>query len=115
MVGFSYFHLLFANIPRLLWYQNVLIGSIETVEFLRHELGLKIGSTTGFTTPILDILKVKAAKEGYHPDCYVAADEVPQARPCPYMVWLNAIKLDIHPVQAIVKVSSFNCCFTFNI
>lgn len=27
-----------------------------------------------------------------------------QARPYPYMVWLNAIRLDVNPVEAIVKV-----------
>ena len=40
----------------------------------------------------------------YTPDVYVAADEVPQARPYPFMVWLNAIRLNVSPIGAIVKV-----------
>ncbi len=43
---------------------------------------------------------------GYTPDVYVAADEVPSARPYPFMVWLNAIRLGISPISAIVKVQT---------
>lgn len=85
-------------------YSQMITGAVETVNLLQKDWGLKIGSTTGFTTPMLDILKKIAAKNGYIPDCYVAADEVPQARPYPYMVWMNAIQLDVNPISAIVKV-----------
>lgn len=85
-------------------YSQMITGAVDTVDILQKDLKLKIGSTTGFTTPMVDILKKIAAEHGYVPDCYVAADEVPQARPYPYMVWLNAIKLDINPIAAIVKV-----------
>lgn len=85
-------------------YSRMITGAVETVDILRKEFGLKIGSTTGFTTAMVNILKDPAAKQGYIPDVYVAADEVPQARPYPYMVWLNAIRLDVNPVEAMVKV-----------
>lgn len=92
------------QIACLLDYSDMITGAVETVNILRHEMGLKIGSTTGFTTPMLDVLKKAAADQGYTPDVYVASDQVPQARPYPYMVWLNAIKLDVNPIEAIVKV-----------
>ncbi|XP_029194444.1 phosphonoacetaldehyde hydrolase-like protein [Acropora muricata] len=88
----------------ILDYSQMITGAVETVNMLRNQMGLKIGSTTGFTTPMLDMLKKAAADQGYVPDVYVAADEVPQARPYPYMVWMNAIKLDVNPIEAIVKV-----------
>jgi len=84
-------------------YSGMITGAVEAVNKIKSK-GIKIGSTTGFTTPMVDILKVAAAKAGYVPDVYVAADEVPQARPFPYMVWLNAIRLDVNPIEAIVKV-----------
>ncbi len=79
-------------------------GAVETTSYIQKDLGLKIGSTTGFTSEMVDILKNVAAEAGYVPDCYVAADQVPQARPYPYMVWANCIKLDVNPIQAVVKV-----------
>ena len=92
------------QIGRLLYYSDMITGAVETANILRHERGLKIGSTSGFTTPMVDVLKRAAAEQGYVPDVYVAADEVSQARPYPYMVWLNAVRLDVNPIEAIVKV-----------
>lgn len=85
-------------------YTEMIPGAVETVNELQQRRGLKIGSTTGFTTPMVDVLKKAATKQGYTPDVYVAADEVPQARPFPFMVWLNAIRLNVSPIAAIVKV-----------
>jgi phosphonoacetaldehyde hydrolase len=84
-------------------YTDMITGAVETVNELKSR-GLKIGSTTGFTMEMVDVLKKAASKQGYTPDTYVAADEVPQARPYPYMVWLNCIRLDVNPISAIVKV-----------
>jgi phosphonoacetaldehyde hydrolase len=78
-------------------------GVVDTVKELKSQ-GIKIGSCTGFALDVVNILKEEAGKHGYKPDCYVAADEVPAARPFPHMVWLNAIRLNIHPIEAIVKV-----------
>lgn len=85
-------------------YSDMIEGAAETVQYLQTEMKLKIGSSTGFTTEMVNILKDIASKKGYNPDAVVAADEVPQARPYPYMVWMNCIKLDINPIQAVVKV-----------
>ena len=79
-------------------------GAVDTIRYMQQEMNLKVGSSTGFTTPMVDILKRVAAKQGYFPDAIVAADEVPQARPYPFMVWMNCIRLDVNPIQAVVKV-----------
>lgn len=85
-------------------YTRMIPGAVETVNELQKVRKLKIGSTTGFTTPMVDILKKAATEQGYTPDVYVAADEVPQARPFPFMVMLNAIRMNVSPIAAIVKV-----------
>jgi len=85
-------------------YSKMISGAVDTVRELQVNRGLKIGTTTGFTTQIIDILKVSAAEAGYKPDAYVASDQVPAARPYPFMVWLNAIQLEVSPISAIVKV-----------
>ena len=79
-----------ACLPR---YTEMIPGAVATVNELQKVRGLKIGSTTGFTTVMVDILKEAATQQGYTPDAYVAADEVPQARPFPFMVWLNVRQL----------------------
>ena len=41
----------------------------ETVETLRTH-GIRIGSTTGYTDAMMDIVVPAAAKKGYSPDCW---------------------------------------------
>lgn len=85
-------------------YSSVIEGIPATIQQLRSEFDLKIGGTTGYDTPIVVELAKLAAREGYAPDCNVAADEVPRARPFAFMVWLCAIKMNISPIESIVKV-----------
>ncbi|KAF0303309.1 Phosphonoacetaldehyde hydrolase [Amphibalanus amphitrite] len=91
------------NIEALETHADVITNVPQTVEELRDR-GIKIGSCTGFVRPILDRLMPIAARKGFSPDVSVTADEVPAARPLPHMVWLNAIRLNVSPIEAIVKV-----------
>jgi len=79
-------------------------GVPETMNKLRKEYGVKIGSSTGYTSEIMAKLKPLAAAEGYTPDSYVTSDEVTSGRPGPAMIYLNMVRLDVFPSQAVVKV-----------
>ena len=48
-------------------------GAVDTVNTLQHTMNLKIGTTTGYTKDMLDVIKPLAAEAGYIPDSYVAA------------------------------------------
>jgi phosphonoacetaldehyde hydrolase len=78
-------------------------GLLEAVAAFR-EMGLKIGSTTGYTGPMLDVLRPEAAKRGYTPDAAVCSTEVPAGRPYPWMCYKNAMDLNVYPLEAMVKV-----------
>merc|ERR1712079_458756 len=79
-------------------------GVPETMNKLRKEYGVKIGSSTGYISEIMAKLKPLAAAEGYTPDSYVTSDEVTSGRPGPAMIYLNMVRLDVFPSQAVVKV-----------
>lgn len=86
-------------------YTGLIPGTAEAVNKLRKEFGMKVGCTTGFLRSMVDVLLDDAAKQGYVPDCSVAGDEVVHgARPKPFMVYRNMDLLDVHPIQAVVKV-----------
>ena len=53
-------------------YTDLIPGTKETVDTLRSDFGLKIGSTTGFLKNMVDILLEDAKKQGYQPDASVA-------------------------------------------
>jgi len=84
-------------------YSTVIDGVAETVARLRKR-GIKIGSSTGYTRAMLDLVQEAARKQGYVPDCAVAPDDVGAGRPHPWMIFANAIRLQIEPLAAIVKI-----------
>ena len=76
---------------------------IPTVEQLRS-LGLKIGSTTGYTREMMEIVLPLAKQQGYSPDFCVTASEVKRGRPYPYMIYKNMLELDIADIKTVIKV-----------
>ncbi len=67
-------------------------------------MGLKIGSTTGYTRKMMNELVPYAEKKGYSPDNIVTSDEVIKGRPHPFMCYKNALDLGIYPLETIIKV-----------
>ena len=84
-------------------YSDLIPGVLGTVSELRSR-GIKIGSTTGYSRPIMEILTKEAARRGYQPDVVVCPTDVPAGRPLPYMCYQNAIRLEVYPLEAIVKI-----------
>jgi phosphonoacetaldehyde hydrolase len=84
-------------------YSAVIPGVPQAVESFRQR-GLKIGSTTGYTRAMLDLLVVKSAKEGYWPDCSLTPEEVGAGRPHPFMIYETAVRLQVYPLAAVAKI-----------
>jgi len=81
-----------------------LIPGLEEALAQARRRGLRIGSTTGYTMPLMEILVPAAARHGYAPEFWIAADQVPQGRPWPWMIYKNMEFLKICPPSAVVKV-----------
>ena len=84
-------------------YADLIRGTIETVAECRQR-GLKIGSSTGYSRQIMDVLLPAAAQRGYAPDAAICPSDVPAGRPAPWMLFQNAIRLEVYPMAALVKV-----------
>jgi len=91
------------QISCLLEYSNVIPGVVETMERFRSR-GLKIGTTTGYTRKMLDLLVEASRKARYIPDCNLAPGDVGAGRPHPFMIYENAVRLQVYPLAAIVKI-----------
>ncbi len=83
-------------------YASPLPGVVETVGQLRKQ-GIKIGSTTGYTRKMMDIVIPAAEKQGYKGDHCVTSDNLPGGRPNPYMIYQNMIDLAVPSVDYVVK------------
>lgn len=84
-------------------YADLIPGTLDAVKAFRAR-GLKIGSTTGYTREMMDLLQAEAAKRGYIPDSTVCAADVPEGRPAPFMCLQNMMNLGVYPLEAVVKV-----------
>ena len=77
---------------------------LECVAALR-ERGLSVGSTTGYTSSMMDGVRPAAARQGYAPDTCVTADDTGGfGRPWPFMIFENMRLLKVSAVSAVVKV-----------
>ncbi|MBM7587004.1 phosphonoacetaldehyde hydrolase [Bacillus pakistanensis] len=84
-------------------YTTPIPGVLNVVKQLR-ERNIKIGSTTGYTREMMDIVKKHAKENGYSPDFLATADDVKQGRPFPWMCYYNAMELGIYPMNRMMKI-----------
>ncbi|MCL2456714.1 MAG: phosphonoacetaldehyde hydrolase [Defluviitaleaceae bacterium] len=84
-------------------YTTPLPGAVEAVKKIR-EMGIKIGSTTGYTKKMMDIVIPSAKSKGYEPDLVVCPEDVGSGRPNPYMIWHNLQRLGVGDIRTVVKI-----------
>ncbi len=78
--------------------------TLETVRELRAR-GIKIGSTTGFTNRMMEVVAPAAQSFGYAPDLWVSPDSTGNyGRPYPYMIFQNLQALKVTSVKHTVKI-----------
>ena len=96
-------------------FEKVLMQSLEkfavpkpdTLKAVRRlrEMGLFIGSTTGYTDKMMDVVRRRSAELGYTPDMCFTPDAVDgMGRPYPYMIYENMFYFHISSVEEVVKI-----------
>ena len=78
-------------------------GVTETIEHCRSR-GLRIGSSTGYTRELMEVVSAAAKERGYEPDCVLCAEDAPAGRPAPYLLFESAIRLGVFPMWSFIKV-----------
>lgn len=84
-------------------YSDLIPETTEAISFMRN-LGMKIGSTTGYTRGMMEYLLQEAKRQGYEPDASVCPDDVPTGRPEPFMCLENMRRLELSEPHRAVKV-----------
>jgi phosphonoacetaldehyde hydrolase len=91
------------QIEALRTHSTLIPGAAEAASRWRGR-GLAIGSSTGYTRQLMEIVLPEARRQGFEPDAVVCADDVPGGRPHPWMMFENARRLGRYPMSAFVKV-----------
>ncbi|MBT9173870.1 MAG: Phosphonoacetaldehyde hydrolase [Syntrophomonadaceae bacterium] len=85
-------------------YSDPLPHVLDTVRALK-DMGLKIGSTTGYTDIMMDIVVHSAREKGYAADFVITPDATASfGRPFPYMIFRNIEALRITSSWKTIKV-----------
>lgn len=82
---------------------DLIPGAAETVASCRRR-GLRIGSTTGYTRELMQVVETAAAAQGYQPDVILTADDARQGRPAPWLNFRALEALDVYPPFRAVVV-----------
>jgi phosphonoacetaldehyde hydrolase len=82
---------------------DLIPGVPEAVAEIRGR-DLKVGTTTGYSRPLMEALLPIAGGQGFTPDAWCCPDDVPAGRPAPWMCFRNAELLQAYPMSAFVKV-----------
>ena len=74
---------------------------LDAIKMLRDK-NIKIGSTTGYTDEMMEIVVPKAAENGYKPDCWFSPNATENlGRPYPYMIFRNLETLKVSSVKML--------------
>ncbi|MBO3278069.1 phosphonoacetaldehyde hydrolase [Pseudomonas schmalbachii] len=91
------------QIEKIAEHSALIPGALDAIAELR-QMGLKIGSCSGYPAVVMEKVVALAKTNGYVADHVVATDEVPNGRPHPAQALANVIALGIDDVSACVKV-----------
>ncbi|MGH4051547.1 MAG: phosphonoacetaldehyde hydrolase [Clostridium sp.] len=76
----------------------------KIIKLLRSN-GIKIGSTTGYTDKMLQVVLENSRKNGYEPDFWITPDSTNSyGRPYPYMIYRNIEALKLSATWKVIKV-----------
>ena len=84
-------------------HSELIPGAIPFFQFLRSR-NIKVGSTTGYTRELMEVVLPIAKAAGYSPDTTICSDEVAAGRPAPWSNFRAAEKLGIYPMSKILIV-----------
>jgi phosphonoacetaldehyde hydrolase len=66
--------------------------------------GIRIGSTTGYTRPIMQRLAPLAAAQGFAPETMICAGDLATGRPAPLQMWKAMAEMGVWPASSVIKL-----------
>lgn len=79
-------------------HSDVIPGVVDAIQWCRAR-GIAIGSTTGYTRSLMDVVQPIAEHAGLIADCTVCSDEVAAGRPAPWQLYRAAESAGIYPMR----------------
>lgn len=91
------------NVAAIEAHATLIPGAVEALAWCAAR-GIRIGSTTGYTRPIMRRLAPLAAAQGFAPEAMVCAGDLAAGRPAPLQMWKAMAEMGIWPAHAVIKL-----------
>jgi phosphonoacetaldehyde hydrolase len=91
------------NVAAIRDHAALIPGAAATLATLAAR-GIRVGSTTGYTRPIMAELAPLAAAQGFAPEVTVCAGDLAAGRPAPLQMWHAMAAMGVWPAAAVVKL-----------
>lgn len=82
---------------------DMIPGAVETFQWC-VENDIRVGSSTGYTRELMEAVVPVASAAGYKPEVVLCAEDAPEGRPAPWLIFECAKRLNVYPMSQIVKV-----------
>lgn len=82
---------------------DMIPGAVETFKWCM-ENKIRVGSSTGYTRELMEVVVPVAAEAGYQPEVVLCAEDAPAGRPAPWLIFECMKRLNVYPASEVVKV-----------
>jgi len=91
------------NIAAIEAHSALIPGAHDALDWCKAR-GIRIGSTTGYTRPIMERLMPLAAAQGFVPEVTICAGDLAAGRPAPLQIWSTLVQMGIWPASSVIKL-----------
>lgn len=91
------------NIAAVEAHSALIPGAHDALDLCKAR-GIRIGSTTGYTRPIMERLMPLAAVQGFVPEVTICAGDLAAGRPAPLQIWSALAQMGIWPASSVIKL-----------
>lgn len=91
------------NIAAVEAHSALVPGARDALDWCKAR-GIRIGSTTGYTRPIMERLMPLAAAQGFVPEVTICAGDLAAGRPAPLQIWSALAQMGIWPASSVIKL-----------
>jgi phosphonoacetaldehyde hydrolase len=82
---------------------DLIPGAVDTFQWcLEHNI--RVGSSTGYTQELMQVVVPVANQAGYKPEVVLCAEDAPEGRPAPWLIYECMKRFGVYPASQVVKI-----------
>jgi phosphonoacetaldehyde hydrolase len=84
-------------------HSDLIPGAADAFDWCQAN-GIRVGSSTGYTHELMGVVEPVANAAGYKPEVVLCAEDAPEGRPAPWLIYECMKRFGVYPASQVVKV-----------